>query len=94
MTVISVQLSLGRFPFEVNPDSTLHQVKAALRTGVPALLQVNLKAFRFVTNAGAYLSDDSKTVAQCGINDGDILHLVKKNVSPAAALDLEKPADE
>jgi uncharacterized ubiquitin-like protein YukD len=95
MTVdVSIQVSLGRFPLAVAEDATLHQVKNQLRTTVPQLLQVNVKAFRFVTNRGEYLTDDSKTVAQVGIASGDVLHLVKKNVSPAAAVDSEKPADE
>eukprot|EP00672_Neobodo_designis_P019958 CAMPEP_0174827282 /NCGR_PEP_ID=MMETSP1114-20130205/612_1 /TAXON_ID=312471 /ORGANISM="Neobodo designis, Strain CCAP 1951/1" /LENGTH=95 /DNA_ID=CAMNT_0016060911 /DNA_START=39 /DNA_END=326 /DNA_ORIENTATION=- len=95
MTItVSVQLSLGRFAVPVEPEQTLHQVKANMRTTIPALLQVNFKMFRFVTNDGKYLSDDSKTVKDYEWADGDIFHLVKKSVSPAAAVDLEKPADE
>jgi hypothetical protein len=95
MTItVSVQLSLGRFAVSVEPEQTLTQVKANMRTGIPELLQVNFKVFRFVTNDGVYLSDDSKTVKECGWTDGDVLHLIKKAVSPAAAVDLEKPAEE
>ena len=91
---LSVQLSLGRFAVPVAETNTLHQVKNSMRTTIPALLQVNFKAFRFMTNNGTYLSDDSKTVAECGLAAGDILHLVKKTACPAAAVDLEKPAEE
>jgi hypothetical protein len=95
MTIdISVQLSLGRFVVSVSEDDTLHQVKTNMRTKIPELLQVNLKNFRFVTSDGTYLSDDSKTVRSYGIAAGDTLHAIKKSASPAAAVDLEKPADE
>ena len=95
MTItVSVQLSLGRFAVPVEPEQTLNQVKANMRTSIPELLQVNFKLFRFVTNDGNYLSDDSKTVKECAWADGEVLHLIKKSASPAAAVDLEKPADE
>lgn len=95
MTIgVTFQLSLGRFPFQADENATLHQVKAAFRVGVPGLVQVNLKAFRVVTSNGDYLSDDSKSLSSYGVKDGDVLHLVKKNVSPAATVDTEKPAEE
>ena len=90
---VTAQLSLGRFPVHVEPTETLYAVKAKLRTTIPQLLQVNFKAFRFFVN-GAFLTDDTKTVADWGIKDGDVLHLVKKTTCPNAAVDTEKPADE
>jgi hypothetical protein len=90
---VTVQLSLGRFPVCLEPSESLHSVKNKLRTTIPALLQVNMKAFRFMRD-DAYLTDDSKTVKEVGVKTGDTLHLIKKTASPNATEDSEKIADE
>ncbi len=95
MTIdVTVQLSLGRFEFKADENATLHATKNAIRVGIPSLIQVNLKTFRIVTSTGAYLSDESKSLAFYGVQNGETLHLIKKSASPAATLDLEKPAEE
>ena len=90
---MTLQCSLGRFPVSVAEHETIHIVKQNIRKTVPQMSHVNLKAFRINVN-GQYLSDESKTVQALSINNGDVLHLVKKTVCPKAALDTEKKTDE
>lgn len=91
---VSVQLSAGRFPVALEPTDTIKVLKTKLRTSNPAITHVNLKAYR-LNQGGAYLSDESKTVKDLGLKDGEILHAVKRVACPLAAVDTEKPtADE
>jgi hypothetical protein len=43
---------------------------------------------------GAYLTDDSKTLADCAVATGATLHMVKKAACAAAAEDTEKKVEE
>ena len=91
---VSFQLSLGRFPLVVSDEETVREVKRKLRTTFASqLLQVNMNAFRLNVN-GQYLSDESKKLKDAGVNEGNVLHFVKKNACAAATLDTEVPADE
>lgn len=90
----SVQLSLGRFAVTADANDTLKALKTAIRVQVAALNHVNFKLYRF-NLAGAYLSDESKTLNEVGVGEGAILHALKKSTCPRAAVDTEKPsADE
>lgn len=88
---ISLQISLGCFAVAVDDADTVKVLKTKLRTAVPQLSHVNLKGFRFNLN-GNYLSDESKSLKDCDVHDGSLLHAVKKSTCPRAALDTEKPA--
>ena len=89
----SLQLSLGRFPVVVEPTDTIKQAKRKFRQSISALQHLPLGGFR-IKVGGTFLSDESKTVDQWGLQEGDVLHFVKKTCCVAAAVDTEKKAEE
>ncbi len=93
---VSFQLSLGRFTVLANDGDSLRDLKKKLRLQYASqLLQVNVNQFRLCQgSSGKYFSDESAKVKDSGINNGDVLHFVKKNACAAAQLDTEEPVDE
>lgn len=89
----TVQLSLGRFAVALDPADSVRAAKKKIRFSVPEIAHVGLNAFH-INYEGAYLTDESKTIASYGIRDGAVLFFVKKITCPAAALDTEKKVDE
>lgn len=90
---VTIQLSLGRFAVSVDPNDTVRAAKKKIRFTCPQVAQVNFNLFHINYN-GSYITDESKTVASYFVEEGSVLHFVKKTTCPAAALDTEKKAEE
>lgn len=87
------QLSLGRFELKVDRNDTVRDAKKKFRFSIPQVAHVNFNSFH-VNYAGAYFTDESKTLASYNVEDGATLHLIKKVTCAAAAVDTEKKAEE
>eukprot|EP00331_Platyophrya_macrostoma_P007186 CAMPEP_0176414508 /NCGR_PEP_ID=MMETSP0127-20121128/5294_1 /TAXON_ID=938130 /ORGANISM="Platyophrya macrostoma, Strain WH" /LENGTH=97 /DNA_ID=CAMNT_0017794409 /DNA_START=46 /DNA_END=339 /DNA_ORIENTATION=- len=90
---VLIQLSLGRFPVVVDPNDTIRAAKKKFRFSLPIISQVNPNTFHLYYN-GAYLTDESKTVASYQISKDATLYYIKKTACPAAAVDTEKKVEE
>ena len=88
-----VQLSLGRIPVAVDEASSIRDMKKKLRLDYPEIAHVPLGKFRIYLN-GTYLSDESVTVKDAGIEEGSTLHFIRKTACEEAAVNTERVADE
>lgn len=79
---ISLQSSAGRFELLLEPTLSLREVKRAFRKKHAELAEVNMNAFALVYR-GVFLTDDGSTLADCRVDDGAVLLLLRRRAIPS-----------